>query len=352
MTNPTATLEQTRFVKATRNEQTDGVPIWLMRQAGRYMPEYRELRGKYKSILEAIKEPEVAMEITLQPIDAFDLDAGIIFADILPILETMGLDLEFLAGEGPVIHNPIRSVADVEKLTTPEPREALDYTIEAVRITSQELAKRGIPLIGFAGAPFTIASYAVEGGSSKNKLHLKSMMYSEPAAWDKMMTKFADVTGEYLIAQVEAGAQVLQVFDSWVGELAPNDFRKYVLPYSQQVIEKAKSTGVPVIYFGTNTSAMLTDMRDAGSDVVGVDWRINIDEAAKILGDGVAIQGNLDPVALFAPWDELKQRAQDILDRMDGRKGFIFNLGHGILQHTPVDNVKRLCEFVHEYTTK
>jgi uroporphyrinogen decarboxylase len=343
------TTQEYRLLNACHRQPVDATPIWLMRQAGRYMEDYRTLRQSY-GILDMIKTPELAMEVTLQPINAFDLDAAIIFADILPPLEGMGLSLEFIKGEGPVIHNPVRSAQDVENLATPDPRESLSFTLDAVRMTRKELDSRGIPLIGFSGAPFTLASYAVEGGSSRNKIHLKGMMYSDKDAWHKLMTKLATVAGEYLLAQAEAGAQVLQLFDSWVGELSPEDYRHYVQPYSKKALDIAKQAGVPLIHFGTNTNGMLEDIRDAGGDVIGVDWRIDIDVAAQRLGDDVAVQGNLDPVALYAPWDELKVRAQHILDRMKGRDGHIFNLGHGILPTTPVDNVKRLVDFVHEYT--
>lgn len=339
----------TRFLKACRREPVDATPVWLMRQAGRYMEEYRTLRQSY-GILDIIKTPELAMEVTLQPINAFDFDAAIIFADILPPLEGMGLSLEFIKGEGPVIHNPVRSAQHVENLVTPDPREALSFTLEAIRITRKELDSRGIPLIGFSGAPFTLASYAIEGGSSRNKVHLKSLMYSDKDTWHTLMTKLATVAGQYLLAQAEAGAHVLQLFDSWVGELSPQDYRQYVQPYSKQTLDIAKQAGVPLIHFGTNTNGMLEDIRDAGGDVIGVDWRIDLDVATKRLGNTVAVQGNLDPVALYAHWDELKVRAQYVLDRMKGRDGHIFNLGHGILPTTPVDNVRRLVDFVHEYT--
>jgi uroporphyrinogen decarboxylase len=347
-----ATIEQhARFLKACRREPVDAVPIWLMRQAGRYMEEYRELRKTY-GILDLIKTPELAREVTMQPINAFDLDAAIIFADILPPLEGMGLDLEFVQGEGPLIHNPVRTAADVDALATPDPHQSLWFTLDAIRLTRESLDERGIPLIGFSGAPFTLASYAVEGGASKNKVHLKSLMYTDPAAWDTLMTKLADVAGQYLLAQAEAGAQALQLFDSWVGELSPADYRQYVQPYSKRTLDIARGAGVPLIHFGTNTNGMLPEIREAGGDVIGADWRIDIDAAADLLGDGVAIQGNLDPVALHAPWPQLKQRAQAILDRMRGRDGFIFNLGHGIIKTTPPENVKRLVDFVHEYSTK
>jgi uroporphyrinogen decarboxylase len=344
-----ARLENSRFLRACRRETVDATPVWLMRQAGRYMAEYRKLREKY-SILEMIKTPELAMEVTLQPINAFALDAAIIFADILPPLEGLGLHLEFQKGEGPVIHNPVRSAEDVARLTVRPPEETLWFTLDAIKLSRAALDPQGIPLIGFSGAPFTLASYAVEGGSSKNHEKVKALMYSDPAAWDALMSKLAEVAGQYLRAQAEAGAQALQLFDSWVGQLSPEDYRRYVAPYSKRAIEIARTAGVPIIHFGTNTGGMLTDIRDAGGDVIGVDWRIEIDAAAALLGDSVAIQGNLDPVLLFAPWDELKRQTQSVLDKMRGRRGHIFNLGHGILQHTPVENVKRLVDFVHEYT--
>lgn len=344
-------LLNTRFMKATRREETDATPVWLMRQAGRYMVEYRTLREKY-TILELIKAPELACEVTMQPINAFDLDAAIIFADILPPLEGMGLQLEFIKGEGPVIHNPVRTKADIEKLATPAPQEALHFTLDAVTLTRKELDAKNIPLIGFSGAPFTLASYAIEGGSSRNHDKVKGLMMSDPEAWDLLMSKLATVAGEYLLAQAHAGAQALQLFDSWVGQLSPDDYRQYVAPYSKKALDIASQAGVPLIHFGTNTNGMLTDIRDAGGDVIGVDWRIDLDNAFEILGDDVAVQGNLDPIALYAPWESLKARAKQVLDRADGRKGYIFNLGHGILPQTPVDNVKRLVDFVHEYTSK
>jgi uroporphyrinogen decarboxylase len=315
------------------------------------MAEYRALREKH-TILEIIKTPELALEVTMQPINAFDLDAAIIFADILPPLEGMGLNLEFVKGEGPVIHNPVRTSADIAALRTPAPEEALWFTLDAIRLVRQELDSRGIPLIGFSGAPFTVASYAIEGGSSRNYVHAKGMMMGEPAAWHALMEKLAKVVGEYLRAQARAGAQVLQLFDSWVGALSPEDYRENVLPYSRRAIEIAGEAGVPVIHFGTETAGILALIKETGGDVIGVDWRIDLDVAWQQLGDDVAIQGNLDPIALFAPWPQLKKRAQRVLDQAAGRPGHIFNLGHGILPQTPVDNVKRLVDFVHEYTSR
>jgi uroporphyrinogen decarboxylase len=307
------------------------------------------LRRSY-GILEIIKNPELACEVTLQPLNAFDLDAAIIFADILPPLEGMGLELEFIKGEGPLIHNPVRSRADVMALRTPPPEESLGFTLQALSLVRQELESREIPLIGFSGAPFTLASYAIEGGSSRNFRLAKSMMMSEPSLWQEMMTRLSDVVGHYLLAQARAGAQALQIFDSWVGALSPEDYRRFVMPYTRRAIEIAQEANVPIIHFGTNTNGMLEQIRDAGGDVIGVDWRIDLDVAWKRLGPDVAIQGNLDPIALFAPWPELKKRANIVLDQAAGRSGHIFNLGHGILPHTPVDNVRRLVDHVHEYS--
>ena len=338
-----------RMLRACHRQETSATPIWLMRQAGRYMQEYRDLRRSY-GILDIIKTPELACEVTMQPIDAFDLDAAIIFADILPPLEGMGLSLEFVKGKGPVIHNPVRTPADVDKLRTPQPDESLSFTLEAIRLARKELENRGIPLIGFSGAPYTLASYAIEGGGSRNHQHAKGLMMGQPDVWRRLMEKLSRVVGDYLLAQANAGAQILQLFDSWAGILSPSDYRDLVLPYSQRAIEIARQAGVPIIHFGTNTNGMLELIRDAGGDVIGVDWRIDLDVAWRQLGSDVAIQGNLDPLALFAPWDELKQRAMRVLDKAAGQPGHIFNLGHGILPQTPVDNVRRLVDFVHEYS--
>jgi len=369
-----------RFLRACRREPVDATPIWLMRQAGRYMAEYRALRQRH-TILEMIKTPELACEVTLQPIRAFDLDAAIIFADILPPLEGMGLPLEFVKGEGPVIAAPVRTAADIAALRVHPPEETLGFTLEAIKLARRELDSRGLPLIGFSGAPFTLASYAIEGGSSRNYVLTKSLMMGEPALWSQLMQKLSEVVGQYLLAQAAHGAQVLQLFDSWVGQLSPEDYRRSVLPYSRRAIEIARRAGVPIIHFGTNTGGMLDLIRDAGSPssgsgqedaplpsqgggrgvgerfpgqlVIGVDWRIPLDVAWRQLGDGVAVQGNLDPVALFAAWPQLRERAQRVLDaaRSVGRPGHIFNLGHGILPDTPVDNVRRLVDFVHEYSS-
>ncbi len=351
MTKTEAVVENSRFMKAVRRESADATPIWLMRQAGRYMPEYRAVREKHP-FLEMVKTPEMAAEVTMQPIRAFDLDAAIIFADILPPLEGMGLRLTFEQGEGPVLHNPVRTVEDVVALRTPPAEETLSFTLDAIRLARRELAGRGIPLIGFSGAPFTLAAYAIEGGGSKDYALAKRFMMTQPEAWHSLMEKLSAVVGDYLLAQAKAGAQVLQLFDSWVGALSPTDYHSHVLPYSQRAIQMARAAGVPVIHFGTDTSGMLELIQEAGGDVIGVDWRIDLDRAWARLGDGVAVQGNLDPIALLAPWEALKQRAQIVLDQAGGRPGHIFNLGHGILQQTPVDNVKRLVDFVHDYSRR
>ncbi len=340
-----------RFLRACRKESVDATPIWLMRQAGRYMAEYRALREKY-TILELIKTPELAAEVTLQPIKAFNLDAAIIFADILTILEGMGLELEFIKGEGPIFHNPVRAPADIKALTARPAAETLNFTLEAIKLVRKELAGK-VPLIGFSGAPFTLASYAIEGGSSRNYIKAKSLMYGQPKLWHNLMEKFATAIGEYLQAQAAAGAQTLQLFDSWVGALSPADYREFVMPHSRRAIEIAtRQTDVPLIHFGTGTAGMLPLLKETGGDVIGVDWRIDLAEAGQKLGPDVAIQGNLDPLVLFAPVDEIKKQAARVLDSVKDRPGHIFNLGHGVLQHTPVENIATLIDFVHEYTQR
>lgn len=338
-----------RFLKACRREPVDCTPVWFMRQAGRYMAEYRALRAKH-SILELCKTPELAAQVTLQPIDRFPLDAAIIFADILLPLEPMGLSLEFAEGEGPVIHNPVRSQADVERLKVIDGGE-LEYVAEAIRQARRALNGR-VPLIGFAGAPFTLASYAIEGGSSRNYLLTKQLMYCEPKAWHQLMDKFARVITGYLRRQIKAGAQAIQLFDSWVGCLSVGDYVEYVLPHVQLIFEGLKREGVPMIHFGTGTSAMLRQMRDAGGDVIGVDWRIHLDEAWATVGHDVAVQGNLDPLTLFAPLHEIERRVADILRRAGGRPGHIFNLGHGILPTTPIEHVAATIDMVHKLSQR
>lgn len=338
-----------RFLRATRREPVDTTPVWFMRQAGRYMAEYRAIRERY-SLLEICYQPELAAEVTLQPVRALGVDAAILFADILLPAIPLGVGLEFAKGEGPILQNPVRSMDDVKKLRPVNPETDLRYVLDAIRILRGEL--RDIPLIGFCGAPFTVASYIIEGGSSREFLKTKMMMYSAPDVWHALMDRLSIVLADYLVAQIRAGAQTVQVFDSWVGALSPQDYETFVLPYSQSILQAAQKENVPVIHFGTNTTTLLPSMKKAGGDVIGLDWRIPLDDGWNLLGDDVAVQGNLDPVTLFAPRNEIKQRVHDILRRANGRPGHIFNLGHGILQHTPVDNVKAVVDMVHEYGKK
>lgn len=314
------------------------------------MKEYREIR-KIHSILSICKTPELAAQVTLQPIERFNLDAAIIFADILLPLEPMGIQLEFAKGEGPVIHNPVRDAMDVEALKPFEPEEKTPFVMEAIRIVRRELEGK-VPLIGFCGAPFTLASYIIEGGHSDHYLLTKRMMLHAPSVWKGLMTKLAEAMAGYLRAQIRAGAQAVQIFDSWVGCLNPEDYRKHVLPYSRRMIDDLKKEGVPIIHFGTGTSGFLDLMVEAGGNVIGVDWRINLDEAWNRIGTDVAIQGNLDPAVLFGPMNEIERRVQDILRRAGGRPGHIFNLGHGILPDTPVENVSAVVEMVHQFSKK
>jgi uroporphyrinogen decarboxylase len=335
-----------RFLQACQRKPVDTTPVWFMRQAGRYMPEYRAIREKY-SLIEICYQPELAAEVTLQPVRAFGVDAAILFADILLPAIPLGVGLEFAKGEGPVLQNPVRTMEDVRGLKPVDAESDLGYVMDAIRILRGELKET--PLIGFCGAPFTVASYIIEGGSSREFLKTKTMMYSAPDVFHALMDKLADVFSDYLTAQISAGAQAVQVFDSWVGTLSPSDYETFVLPYSQKLLKAAQTMNVPVIHFGTNTTTLLPLMKRAGGDVIGLDWRIPLDDGWSLLGDDVAIQGNLDPIALFAPLPELKARVHDVLRRAHGKPGHIFNLGHGILQHTPVDNVKAIVDMVHEY---
>lgn len=336
-----------RFLRACRREPVDCTPIWLMRQAGRYLPEYRALRERY-TLLTLCKTPELAAQVTLQPLKRFDLDAAIIFADILLPLEGMGIEVVFAAGEGPLIHNPVRDRKAVEALRVPSPQEGVPFTLEAIRLARRELDGK-VPLIGFAGAPFTLASYIVEGGATRNYLQTKSLMYREPRAWHLLMDKLARLTADYLRAQIRAGAQAVQYFDSWAGTLSPADYREYVLPHSRRVISALAEEKVPLIHFTTGTSGWLELVKEAGGDVIGVDWRTDLDVAWNRIGNDVAIQGNLDPATLLAPRDELLHRAGEILSQVRGRPGHIFNLGHGVLPETPVENVGTLVDFVHQW---
>lgn len=335
-----------RFLRACRREPTDCTPVWFMRQAGRYMPEYRALRERH-GFVQLVKTPELAAEITLQPLQAYDLDAAIIFSDLPPLLEGMGLHLTYEQGEGPVIHNPLRDATSITALRDDDPCASMSYTLNAIHLVKRELS---VPLIGFSGAPFTLASYAIEGGGSREYRHTKLLMYRDPASWQLLMEKLATQVAAYAIAQIEAGADAIQLFDSWAGALAPADYAEYVLPYVSQCIAAIKAAhSAPIIYFGTGMSGMYGLLRHTGADVIGIDWRIQLDDAWAQLGPGVAVQGNLDPLALFAPWPEVERRATDILERAAGRPGHIFNLGHGILTETPVETVRRLAECVHAF---
>jgi uroporphyrinogen decarboxylase len=336
-----------RFIRACYQLPVDATPVWFMRQAGRYMSEYRAIRDKY-TLLEICNQPDLAAEVTLQPVRKLGVDAAILFADILLPLIPMGINLEFAAGEGPVIHNPIQGGADVDALRPVEPHESLVFVLEALRIVRRELDEK-VALIGFAGGPFTLASYIIEGGSSRNYLKTKQMMYAEPGTWHRLMGKLAQVVGDYLVAQVEVGAQAVQLFDSWVGALAPEDYREYVLPHSQAIFQALRSSGVPAVHFGTGTASLLPLMKAAGGDVIGLDWQTPLDWGWERLEHQVAVQGNLDPTVLFAPQSEIERRVVRILRQAGGRPGHIFNLGHGILPETPVENVKRVVDLVHEY---
>jgi uroporphyrinogen decarboxylase len=336
-------------MKACRREPVPYTPIWLMRQAGRYMQEYREVREK-TTFLELCKNPSLATEVTVTAAERLGVDAAIIFADILLILEPIGIDLEFAKGEGPIIHNPIRKASDVDRLEELENVSSLSFVFDATRLTRKSL-KPDIPLIGFSGAPFTLASYMTEGGGSKNYVHTKSLMYGDPGAWHAMMSLIARGLSKYLRAQIDAGAQAVQLFDSWVGCLSPDDYREYVLPHSRSVVESIPP-GVPVIHFGTGTAALLELMSEAGGNVIGLDWRVRLDEGWQRVGSDKAIMGNLDPVTLFSSTNLIRAHAKRILGQAGGRPGHIFNLGHGILPETPVENVVALVDMVHEMSAK
>ena len=320
-----------------------------MRQAGRYMAEYRKIRAAH-SILEICKTPQLAAEVTLQPMQALDPDAAIIFADLLLPLEPMGLKLEFAAGEGPVIHNPVRTAEDIEKLSTSNVSE-LGYVSEAISLVRKQLGQEK-PLIGFVGAPFTLASYMIEGAGSRQYAHAKSLMYREPAAWNRLLEKITQVIVPFAAAQAAAGANAIQIFDSWVGALSPADYEEYVLPQTRMMIRQVQTIGLPVIYFGTGASSFMPLLHQAGADVLGVDWRIPLDEAWRSVGYEPAVQGNLDPLTLLAPLPVLRKRVEAILDQAGGRPGHIFNLGHGIIPQTPVENVKAVVKIVREYQPK
>ena len=326
----------------------DATPVWFMRQAGRYMADYRALRQRY-SLLEICRQPDLAVAVTLQPVDVVDVDAAILFSDLLIPFTPMGLEFDFVKGEGPSIAQPIRNASDIERLRTFEPRQALANVLTTIRLLRKELAGR-VPLIGFGGAPFTLAAYAIEGGPSTAYARIKSFMYSQPKAWHRLCERFATMMADYLRAQIEAGAQAIQVFDSWAGQLSRADYREYALPHTKFIFDALADTGVPLIHFGVGCSAILPDMAAAGGHVLGVDWRLPLDEAWQALGTDRGIQGNLDPTLLLAPTDRLFAGADEVLRRAGGRPGHIFNLGHGVLPNTPLENVQALAKHVHEWT--
>jgi uroporphyrinogen decarboxylase len=339
---------ESRFVKACKSQPVDRTPVWFMRQAGRYMPEYRAVRKQF-SLIEICKRPEVAADVTITAAEALNVDAAIIFADLLLPLEVMGLRFHFSPGEGPVIEKPIRDPADISRLRTDRASD-LGYVAESVRLVCKHFGST-LPVIGFCGAPFTLASYMIEGGSSRNYVNTKKMMYSSTRAWDELIGKLVSVVSEYAAEQVRAGADVIQIFDSWVGCLTVDDYCHYVLPRTTELVKSLHKSGVPIIYFGTDSATLLPSMKQTGAEVIGLDWRIPLDEGWKSVGSG-AVQGNLDPVLLFADWKEIKPRAEEILRRAASRPGHIFNLGHGILPETPVENVKALAKFVQEYAPR
>lgn len=341
----TPELRNSRFLKAARRERADTTPVWIMRQAGRYLPEYMSVRSKV-TFLELCKRPDLAAEVTLTAQRVLGVDAAILFADLLPILEPMGLHLEYAKGEGPVIHNPVRTGAEISRIREVTDVGELGYVFEAVKLIRRELPG-DIPLLGFAGAPFTLASYAIEGGGSRNYIDTKRMMYSEPDAWNTLMRRLTSSLVRYLNAQIEAGCQAVQVFDSWAGCLSPSDYRRYVMPHTQALIAGI-TPGTPVINFLTGNPALLPMQRQAGGTIMGFDWRVDLREAWHTVGHDVAVQGNLDPVVLFADIPMIRTKAKEVLDAADRRPGHIFNLGHGVMPDMNPDHVKALVQMVHE----
>lgn len=336
----------TRLVRACLRRPVDRTPVWFLRQAGRYMPEYQVVR-KHHSLLEICKRPKLAAEVTITAAEKLGVDAAIIFADLLLPFECMGLDFEFQAGEGPVVHSPVRTADDVARLRTDRASE-LSYVGEAIERVAAHFRDR-LGIIGFCGAPFTLASYMIEGGGSRNYVHTKTLMYRQPAAWRRLLEKLAIVLREFAAQQVEAGADVIQIFDSWAGALSVEDYREFVLPITRTLVRDVQALGVPVIYFGVETGSLLPAMRETGADVLGLDWRTPLGKAWRELDYACAVQGNLDPITLFAEPELIRNRVRYILDEVAGRAGHIFNLGHGIVPETPVENVQAAVKFVREY---
>ncbi len=335
------------FLRACRLEGVERTPVWLMRQAGRYMREYQRIRDRYP-FMKMCKLPNVAADITLKPIEILNVDAAILFSDLLIPVEAMGLEIEFIENVGPIIHNPVRKPSDVKRLKIPNPKMDLSFVTETIKILRSKLK---VPLIGFAGAPFTIASYIVEGGGSKNYIHTKKMMYSSQSTFHALMERIVETITSFLLAQIEAGAQALQLFDSWAGCLSPTDYKRYILPHSKRVFSSLKDK-VPTIHYANGGSTLLELMREAGGDIIGIDWRMNLDEAWRRIGYDTGIQGNLDPAALFASKREIECRVKDILERAAGRPGHIFNLGHGVLPDTPVENVIAMVQAVQRFSQR
>jgi uroporphyrinogen decarboxylase len=338
------------FLKACRGENVDYTPVWLMRQAGRYLPEYQAIRASV-DFLTLCKTPELAAEVTLQPVDILKVDAAILFSDILIPVESMGMRLEFSDKEGPILSEPIRGKSAVEKIIIPDIEEDLPFILETIRILRKELENK-VPLIGFSGAPFTLATYMIEGGTSKNFLNTKKMMFQHSGVFDYLMEKLTITVISYLSAQIKAGVQAIQIFDTWAGTLTPVDYKKFVLPYVKRTVSDLKKEGVPIIYFVNDCAGILKEVKKLDADVIGIDWRIDISDAIKKLGKKTVIQGNLDPCALFLPKESLEERVKDILWKGENAKGHIFNLGHGILPQTPVENVIAMVEAVHYYGRK
>ena len=346
--SPPTGEEADRFLRTCRLQPVDRTPVWFMRQAGRYLPEYRTLRAGWE-ILEMCRQPELVVEATLQPLRRMPLDAAILFSDIMVPLAGMGVDVRIEHGVGPVVPDPVRSTQDIGRLRFLHPEEDVPFVLEAIALLRKELS---VPLIGFAGAPFTMASYLVEGGPSRDQRWTKALMHSAPEAWAVLMRILGGSVLDLLRAQVDAGAQAVQIFDSWVGSLDPDDYAHFVLPTMREIFEGLASLGVPRIHFGVGTGELLTLMRDAGADVVGVDWRVPLHLAWERIGYDVAIQGNLDPVACLAPWEAVEPKALNVLRRAAGTAGHVFNLGHGVLPETPPETLQRLVDLVHERTAR
>jgi uroporphyrinogen decarboxylase len=336
------------FLKACRGEEVGYTPVWLMRQAGRYMKEYQEVRARV-DFLTLCKTPELAAKVTLQPIDILGVDAAILFSDILIPVEAMGMPLEFHDKKGPILGDPVRTKAGVDRLILPDTEDSMPFVLETIKILRRELK---VPLIGFSGAPWTLATYIIEGGSSKNFMYTKRMMYQNPGLFKALMEKITATVIEYLSAQINAGAQAVQLFDSWAGILAPYDYENIIFPYVKSAIKALKKFDVPVIYFVNDCAGLLKIVKKCGADVIGIDWRVDMQKAAKKLGKKCSIQGNLDPLVLFAPKEHIEERVKDILFKAEPARGHIFNLGHGILPETPVENAIAMVEAVHKYGKK